>query len=183
MPVQLMAVVAILALVVGFALVRMARAWWKFRGRAVVTCPESQRPAGVVVDTRHAAWTGVAGTPRLQLATCSRWPERAGCGQQCLSQIEAAPQDCLVRNILVNWYAGKSCAACGRPIGEIVAAGSQPALLLADKVSVEWSQVPAEKLGETLAAAQPICFGCHMANTLVHEHPELAVDRHRGAMS
>jgi hypothetical protein len=34
-------------------------------------------------------------------------------------------------------------------------------------------------LPETLAAAKPICFACHMAQTLVREHPELVVDRHR----
>jgi hypothetical protein len=28
-----------------------------------------------------------------------------------------------------------------------------------------------------LAAALPVCFACHMANTLVREHPELAVKR------
>jgi hypothetical protein len=26
--------------------------------------------------------------PHLRLSECSRWPERQGCGQECLSQIE-----------------------------------------------------------------------------------------------
>jgi len=81
------------------------------------------------------------------------WPERAGCGQECLSQIEASPGECLVRNILTKWYEGKVCAWCGQPFGEIDWAGRKPALLGADGVSIEWSEVPAERLQETLAAA------------------------------
>jgi hypothetical protein len=65
----------------------------------------------------------------------------------------------------------------GQPFGEIQWAGSQPALLGADNVSVEWRQVPAGQLHETLAAALPVCFACHMARTLVREHPDLVVDR------
>ena len=84
-----------------------------------------------------------------------------------------------MRNILTKWYVGKVCAWCGQPFGEIDWAERKPALLGADGVSVEWSEVPADKLNETLAAASPVCFTCHMANTLVREHPELAVDRAR----
>jgi hypothetical protein len=160
---------------------RAVRSWWKFRGLRVVNCPETKRPVGVVVDAGRVAATSLAGPPQLRLASCTRWPERAGCGQQCLSQVEAAPEDCLVRNILVRWYAGKRCAACGRPFGEIVLAGVKPAVLCADKRSVEWSEIPADRLQETLAAAAPICFACHMGNIMVREHPELVVDRTRFA--
>ena len=58
-------------------------------------------------------------------------------------------------------------------------AGRKPARLGADGVAVDWNEVPADKLHDTLAAASPVCFACHMANTLVREHPELAVDRAR----
>jgi hypothetical protein len=51
--------------------------------------------------------------------------------------------------------------------------------MLADGVSVEWNRISAEMLPETLAAAKPICFACHTAQTLVRKHPELVVDRHR----
>ena len=157
---------------------RLITAWWKYLGDRVITCPENHRPAGVTVDSSHAAWTGLARGPHLRLSACSRWPEMAGCGQECLSQIEASPEGCLVRRILVDWYAGKACASCGQPIGEIPPAGGKPALLLAEGISVEWKQISAELLPETLAAAKPICFACHMAQTLVREHPELVVDRH-----
>ena len=148
----------------------------------MVTCPETQRPAGVALDARHAALSCLKPQPELRLSSCSRWPERAGCGQACLHQIEAAPADCLVRNILIKWYEGKNCRTCGLPIGPIVMGAAQPALFTADKVSVdkvsvEWSDIPAERLQEVLSAAEPVCFACHMASKMMREHPELMIDR------
>jgi hypothetical protein len=179
MPVQPL-VVAIVAVLSGIAAWRLVGAWWKYRGSRVITCPENRRPAGVVVDARHAAATALGSAPELRLSSCSRWPERAGCGQECLAQVSASPEDCLVRNILIKWYAGKVCASCGRPFGDIEWAGQKPALLRADRMSVEWNQVPADRLHEVMAASLPLCFACHMANTLVREHPELVVDRSAG---
>src|SRR5215475_12199073 len=134
-------VVAMLAI----AAWRSASAWLRNRGPRAILCPENQRPAGVRVDERHAALSALKGTPELRLSSCSRWPERAGCGQECLAQIAASPEGCLVRNILAKWYEGKACASCGRPIGQIDWVGSEPALLGAGRVSVEWNQIPAEK--------------------------------------
>ena len=170
-------VVTIAVVLVAIAALRLARAWWKFRGSRVVTCPENRRPAGVAVDAAHAASTALAGSPDLRLSSCSRWPERAGCGQQCLVEIAQSPQECLVRNILTRWYQGKVCAGCGRPFGDIEWSVQRPALLGPEKISVEWSQVPADTLHEVLAGSLPLCFACHMANTLVREHPDLALDR------
>jgi hypothetical protein len=161
------------------AMARLGSAWFRYRGARVISCPENLSPAGVTLDARHAALSGFGGSPHLRLSSCSRWPERAGCGQQCLSQIEASPESCLVRNILTKWYEGKSCASCGRPFGAIEWAVQKPALVRADHVSVEWSQVPAERITETLETALPVCFACHMAGTLVREHPELVIDRSR----
>ena len=78
---------------------RWASVWLRFRGTRVITCPENTRPAGVHVDERHAAASPRRGTPTLRLSACSRWPERQGCGQACLAQIEAWPEGCLARNI------------------------------------------------------------------------------------
>jgi len=172
-----MVVIAIALVLSGIAIGRLLSAWLKYRGRRVVQCPENSRPAGVTVDARHVAATALGKAPELRLSSCSRWPERAGCGQTCLSQIEAAPEDCLVRNILVKWYEGKNCVSCGRPIGKISEGGAKPAVFRADRVSVEWSEIPAEQLQETLSAAQPICFACHLAAKMVREHRELVTDR------
>ena len=76
--------------------------WFRYAGESVVTCPENGRHVGVRVDILRSA------TGTLQLKACSRWPAMAGCGQECLSQIQAAPADCLVRNIADHWYDGKA---------------------------------------------------------------------------
>lgn len=174
---QLELVILAVALAAAIAAWRFVRACLRYRGRRVIECPENMRPAGVTVDASHAALTAIGAGPRLRLSSCSRWPERAGCGQECLSAIEAAPADCLVERILTRWYEGKSCASCGRPFGNIDWLVQKPALLSADKISVEWSNVPAERLAETLETALPVCFSCHMAATLVREHPDLVTDR------
>jgi hypothetical protein len=180
MTVQVFWVVSgVLLVLAGLMVARLTVALLKYRGERVVTCPENQRPAGVSVDAGHAALTALGKPPNLRLAACSRWPERAGCGQQCLAQIEASPEDCLVRNILVKWYGGKVCVSCGRPFGETEWAGAKPALRTADESFVEWKDVPAERLQDTLATASPICFACYMATRLVQEHPDLAIDRTR----
>ena len=170
-------IVAIAGIAGGIAVVRLTSAWLRFRGARVITCPENLRPAGVHLDGRRAAFSALAGTPSLRLSECSRWPERQGCGQECLAEIEASPEACLVRNILTAWYRGKSCACCGVPLGEIRWAVQKPGLITADKRTVDWSRIPAEHLPEILASALPVCFACHMANTLVREHPDLALDR------
>jgi hypothetical protein len=170
-------IMLVIGVLVGIALMRLAALFAKYRGKRVVTCPETKRAAGVELNARHAAMTGLAARADLRLSECSRWPERAGCGQPCISQIEAAPADCLVRNILVRWYEGKKCRFCARPIGSIVAGGAQPAVYTADKISVDWSEIPAERLQDVLSAAEPVCFACHMASKTVREHPELVTDR------
>jgi hypothetical protein len=172
-------IAAIVLVVAVLVMAKFVSAWIQYRGKRVIRCPENMRPAGVVLDASHAAATAFGRAPDLRLSQCSRWPERAGCGQECLNQIQAAPQDCLVRNIIAKWYRGKSCAACGLEIGEIDWAGSQPCLLLANGATSEWRGVPAEKLEDTLSSSKAICFACHTATTLVREHPELATDRHR----
>lgn len=172
--------IAVLVLAVVVA-IRAGRVWLKYRGDRVIVCPENHQPAGVALAVGpavgHAATLSLWSGGELRLASCSRWPERSGCGQQCLSQIQASPEDCLVRNILTRWYHGKSCVWCGLPFGEIQWAVRKPALLDRCGMSMEWTAIPAEKLQETLAEALPVCFACHMANTLVREHPELAIQR------
>ena len=180
MGVMTLMVVAVAVAVIVLA-ARIVPTWWRYRGARVIICPENQRAAGITVAAGRVAARSIASQPRLELSSCSRWPEKAGCGQECLHQVEDAPGDCLVRNILVQWYAGKKCAACGQSFGTIPLTGARPAVLRADMISVDWADIPAELLPATLASSTPICFACHMGNTLVHQHPELAIDRGRTA--
>jgi hypothetical protein len=180
MPVPMLILLALAAAAVWVA-VRFLGAWLRFRGARVVTCPENLRPAGVRLDARHAAGTAVLSSPDFQLSSCSRWPEKAGCGQECLRQIATAPEDCLVRGILARWYEGRSCVLCGMAIGPLHAAERRPGLLLPDGGTVDCGEVAAERLPEALRTAQPVCAGCHLANSFVREHPEWVTDRSRPA--
>ena len=107
------------AIILVAALVVLGSVFWKYSGDRVITCPENERPAGVKVDAGHASLSVLGGKADLRLKSCSRWPERQDCGQQCLRQIEASPEGCLVRHILTQWYEGKNCAVCGQATREL----------------------------------------------------------------
>jgi hypothetical protein len=169
------------AAIVLFVASRVFGAWVKFRGARVIACPENHRPAGVLVDASHAAATALGSSPQLRLSSCTRWPEKQNCGQECLRQIEAAPEDCLIRNILVRWYAGKDCALCGKPVGPVAAIDLKPAVLLAGGATAGWADLAPETLEETLASGMPVCSACHEATSFAREHPELIVNRSRPA--
>ncbi|HWC97799.1 MAG TPA: hypothetical protein VG456_13640, partial [Candidatus Sulfopaludibacter sp.] len=105
-----------------------------------------------------------------------RWPDRADCRQECLSQIEAHPKECLVRSILSEWYARKKCIYCRQGFEEIQWAVQKPALLV-DGTAVACDLIPAERLLEVLATAKPICFSCHTATEWVKANPDLVTNR------
>jgi hypothetical protein len=152
--------------------------WRKYRGTRVVTCPETQRPVAVHVNAGRAAVDALlGGEPRLRLSDCTRWPERRNCGQECLAQIEAAPENCLVQTMLARWYADKKCVFCGKPLNHQYWLQHRPALMSPDRVTYEWRDIPPETLPEVLAAYQPVCWDCHVAESFRREFPDLVTDR------
>ena len=163
--------------VIGIGFWTLLRLYLTFRGTRVVTCPETGKRAAVEVNARRAAVTTVVGSPELRVRDCTRWPERRHCGQECLTEIETAPADCLVRSILAKWYAGRACVLCGKPIGEINWLAHEPALMDAAGYTFAWRDLPAERIFDWLATHRPVCWNCHIAETFRHEHPELVVDR------
>ena len=152
------------------------RAYLRYRGTRLITCPETKRPAAVRVDKGHAAATTAAGEPELRLESCTRWPEREHCGQECISQIEAAPEACLVRNILVRWYDGASCALCGQAI-KIHWGDNKPALLTPDRKTIEWDEIRPEALPSLLATHGRVCWSCQVANTFHDRFPDRVTER------
>jgi hypothetical protein len=174
----LWAIIALPALGVAYLLFRIMRSYFKLRGQRLVTCPETQKPAAVDLDAIPLARSAAFTTPHLRLSECSRWPERQGCGQECLEQIEAAPEGCLVRRIVANWYADKTCAICGKPVNVTEEwVGHVPALLNPEKKTVYWDKIAVEKLPEVFQTHSPVCWSCHIAETFRCEHPDLVVDR------
>jgi hypothetical protein len=154
----------------------IGRAYVKYRGKRLVGCPETSQPAAVDVDAWHAALTGVVGKPTLRLASCSRWPARHDCGQQCLRQIEQSPEGCLVRTLLTEWYAGKQCVLCGRDLGHIDWIEHKPALMTPGNITVQWDGIDVVKLDEVLVSHKPVCWNCHVAETFRRERPDLVID-------
>jgi hypothetical protein len=67
------------------ALPVMAGVYVRFRGRHTVVCPETGLEAEVGMDAWHAVVTAIPGPPGRYVAECSRRPEHAACGQECLS--------------------------------------------------------------------------------------------------
>src|SRR5208283_4619514 len=95
----LMAVIVLfLGVTLSFGLYLATQVFVRYRGKRVITCPETSQPAAVHVNALKAAREAVFGRASIRLDQCSRWPERAGCGQECLSEIKADPGKCLVWN-------------------------------------------------------------------------------------
>ena len=149
---------AVLLIGVGLFLVRILRSYRRYRNEMVVTCPETKREVGVAVDLKRAALTG-----SVRLADCTRWPEKQGCGQECLAELEASPESCMVKKRLESWYEGKVCAYCDKGFGDIRWHEHKPALVNPDHKLLQWSDVPAEEMSKVLETCQPVCGTCNFA--------------------
>ncbi len=160
-----------------FRLARAVRVYRTFRGKRLVSCPENHQPAAVRVAAGKGALEAMAGNQQLSLNECSRWPEREGCGQACLAQIEEAPKACLVWTIINRWYQGRVCVYCHKPFGDIHWHDHPPALLNTDGKTIQWNEIPAENLQDALGTHRPVCWSCHVAETFRREHAEMVVDR------
>jgi hypothetical protein len=158
------------------------RLYFQFRGARVIRCPENLKLAVVEVNAGRLALSGLLGPRNLRLQNCTRWPEKAGCGQECLAQIASAHDGCLVRSMLADWYIGKTCVLCGRAFEKIDWLDSKPGLLNPEGKTVEWGDISPEKVPEALFTHQPVCWNCHTTETFRRLHPELVTDREwRGA--
>jgi hypothetical protein len=168
---------ALAAVAVAVALWKLFEGWRRARGERLIVCPENKQPAAVSLDTFDAAFHDFLGTREMHLKSCTRWPEKAGCGQECLTQIESTPDGCRVRSLLLGWYEDKSCALCGKPFGRIETWEHRPALMSPDRKTMEWLEIPAVELPERMATHQPVCWDCHVVEGLLRSHPELVVER------
>jgi hypothetical protein len=160
------------------------RVFFRYRGKMLLTCPETGKAAAVKVAAGEAARTALTSRPHVCLSECSCWPHRQGCGQECLSQLGADPHNCLVWTKVADWYRGRSCVYCHKVFGELNWHDHRPALLGPDRKTVQWSEVAAENLPEIFTTHLPVCWSCHIARTFRREHPEMVIDRpgNRGPM-
>lgn len=180
MSITVLVAIAVLVLAAGLFIFRAipgVRAYFKYRGKRLVTCPETHTTEAVDVDEKEAALGLFLYEPTLHLKQCSRWPERQNCGQECLSQVEADPENCLVWKIVSRWYEGKKCALCHKPFGPLHHLDHAPALLAPDRKTVEWTDIRPEQLPSVFSTYQPLCWSCHVTETFRRVHPELVVER------
>ena len=171
---------AILVLVIGsivFGGALAFRNYLRYRGKRLVTCPETHQAAAVHINAGKAAVTALIGRQEVRLDQCSRWPQRQNCGQDCLSEIKADPEHCLVWNIVAAWYKGKSCAYCQKPFEDIQWHDRHPALLSPDRTATQWNEVAPEQLPKIFETYLPVCWNCYIAETYRRENPDRVLNR------
>jgi hypothetical protein len=155
----------------------LLRAYAKYRGEHVVTCPETGRPAVVEVNARRAALTSAVGHPDISLESCWRWPLKQSCGQECLTQLDSLPERCLILGVLMRWYTGKSCIYCAKTFTPVQWIDHKPALRSPAGTLLEWKDIKIKEIPEVLKSHQPVCWDCYIAQTFLREYPDLVVYR------
>jgi hypothetical protein len=155
----------------------LVRAYSRYRGTKIVICPETGRPAIVEIDALHASLTSTVGLPDIRLENCWRWPLNEQCGQECLTNLDVEPGQCLVSGVLMRWYRGKTCVYCGKPFEELQWIDHKPALQSPQGTLVRWIGVSVENLSTVLETHLPVCWDCYIAQSFRIDHPDLVVYR------
>ena len=155
----------------------LVRSFSRYRGTKIVTCPETREPAMVEVDSLYTSFTSAAGFPDIRLEQCSRWPLKEECGQECLMDLDVAPENCLVSGVLMRWYRDKHCSYCGKAFSALHWADHRPALLSPKGKLVGWSEVNLDELERVMETHTPVCWDCYIAQDFRREHPDLVVFR------
>jgi hypothetical protein len=172
--------VFVLLLIVGFVLLCI---WFLLQpdgflsSQRFVTCPETQQSAAVKIDIGYRIRTLLGGRERLQLKSCSRWPERQPCGQECLLQVDLNPA--ILEGVLRTWYAGKTCALCSRELQE--QDWTLGRFSAVDESGRFWpgSELPLRKLPMDAEHYRPVCWPCHLERRALRRFPEVLLQGDR----
>jgi hypothetical protein len=129
--------------------------------RRTLICPETRQPAAVRLAIGERIRSLLAGRERLRVRTCSRWPERQGCGEECLLQVDLQPQ--LLERELRAWCEGRDCALCGHPL--VANDWRQGRFSGVDGKGrfVPAAEMPLQELPLALENYRPVCWNCHCA--------------------
>jgi hypothetical protein len=146
-------------LVTGLPIALSLQNYFRNRGVQAVRCPDSGHSAHVKVDRKFAFWMALRGQEHSRLESCSRWPEKADCGQECLAQLEASPEN--IERLLAKWYEGKSCAICSRSLTPTDWQRSRLAVLNREQKLFELRALTLESLASALENMRPLCWTCH----------------------
>ena len=138
----------LVAIFVVVAAVFLGRRYFALRGARLVECPETKAPAAVNLRAARAALGGSL----LARPSARAGPSGSRAASECLAQIERAPADCLVRTIVTNWYAGKACAVCHKPLGEIDWFERKPGFIDEAGKARPWVDVPRGRVARRAGA-------------------------------
>ena len=169
--------IILLAAALWFGIRWLVRCSSKYRGSRIVTCPETSRPAIVKVDSVHASLTSIVGLPDIRLQDCTRWPIKGQCGQECLMDLDVAPESCLVSGVLMRWYRDKNCVFCNRTFPELHWVDHRPGLLTPEGNLLAWNAVKLDQMRNIMETHTPVCWDCYIAQEFRLDHPELVVFR------
>ena len=169
--------IALISAALWFGIRWLIRSSSTYRGNRLVTCPETKRPAIVEIDSLHASLTSTVALPDIRLQNCSRWPMQGQCGQECLTDLDVAPDRCLVSGVLMRWYRDKNCVYCGKQLSELQWLDHRPALSGTDGKLLSWNAVNLDKLRTMLATYSPVCWNCYLTQEFRLNHPDLVVYR------
>ena len=146
-------------LVTGLPVALSLQNYFRSRDRASVSCPDNGQPADVEEDAKFAFWSALRGQEHSRLQSCSRWPEKGECRQECLAQLEPSPEN--VERLLTRWYEGKSCAICARALTPSDWRRSRLAVLNQQHKLFELRQMQLDQLQASLEHMLPLCWNCH----------------------
>ena len=169
--------IALLAAALWFGIRWLVRSSSRYRGSRLVTCPETKEPVIVEIDALHASLTSTVGLPDIRLQNCSRWPVQEQCGQKCLTDLDVAPERCLVSGVLMRWYRDKNCVYCRKKFPEVQWLDHRPALLSPAGRLVSWNEIDVDSLENVLETHFPVCWDCYIAQEFRLDHPDLVVYR------
>jgi hypothetical protein len=166
------------ALVTGPPLAMSLQNYYRNRGRQSAICPENGEAVNVELDNNYAFWTAWRGQEHTRLQSCTRWPEKGDCGQECLAQIDPTPEN--LERLMLGWYKGKTCGICTRDIQPSDWRGGRLGWLDGEYELVELRQIDLKQLQFALQRMRPLCWTCHREERVRQAVPprELKGDRH-----
>ena len=166
-PVHLL-LIAVAAGALLLALVPLLRIYRKTLGQQI----DVHDAASLELDPMDAAFNALLRSREVNLRSCSRWSDKGGCGQCCMAQVEATRDGCLVRDVLAAWYDGTSCTLCQKQLS-VDFERHKPALMTPDRITMDWADLRVEDMHEVLETHSPVCWNCHIVETMSRMHPAL----------
>lgn len=147
------------AVLVGLPLTATLRTYFDNRGRRRVICPTDHQRAAVEIDPKFALQTAMRGREESRVQTCSHWPEKGTCGQECLAQVEATPDS--LERLFTRWFDGKPCSICSRTLTPADWRFGRVGFLSEEGKLVGLRQIDFTDLGVMDDPKRPLCWSCH----------------------